>query len=38
MGDSRGANRVLAGRHKVRIPLGRPWHNGRVILKWILKK
>jgi len=37
MGDSRGANRVLAGRHKVRIPLGRPWHNGRVILKWILR-
>jgi len=38
MGDSRGANRVLVGRHEVKIPLGKPWHNGKVILKWIFKQ
>ena len=38
MGDSTGANRVLVGRPEVKISLGRPRHNGRVILEWIFKR
>jgi hypothetical protein len=39
MGESRGAYRVLVGKHEGRRPLVRPRHRWeRVILKWILEK
>jgi hypothetical protein len=38
MGDKRRADRVLVGRPEKKIPLGRPRHNGRMILKWIFKR
>ena len=38
MGERRGAYRVLVGKPEGRRPLGRPSVDGRIILKWILKK
>jgi len=38
MGDKRHADRVLVGRPEEKIPLGRPRHSGRMILKWIFKR
>jgi len=32
--DREVAHRVLVGRPKGKRPLGRPRHNGRIILKW----
>jgi hypothetical protein len=37
LGEKRGAYRILVGRPEGRRPLGRPRHNGRIILKWIKK-
>jgi hypothetical protein len=38
MGEKRGAYRILVWRPEGRRPLGRPGIDGRIILKWILKK
>jgi hypothetical protein len=38
MGDRRGAYRVLVEKPEGKRPLGKPRHNRRIILKWILKK
>jgi hypothetical protein len=38
MGDRRVAYRVLVERPEGKRPLGRPSVDGRMILKWILKR
>jgi hypothetical protein len=38
MGDGRGVLRALVGKSEGRRPLGRPRRNGRIILRWILRK
>jgi hypothetical protein len=38
MGEGRGAYRILVARPKGRNHLGAPDVDGRIILKWILKK
>jgi hypothetical protein len=35
-GERRGAYRALMWKPEGRRPLGRPRHNGRIILKWML--
>jgi hypothetical protein len=37
MGKSRGKYRVLVGKPKGRIPLGRPRFRWGIILKWIFE-
>jgi hypothetical protein len=34
MGEMRGTHSVLVKKPEERKPLGRPRHNGRIILKW----
>jgi hypothetical protein len=36
MGEMRNACNILVGKPKGKRPLGRPGHNGRIILDWIL--
>ena len=38
MGDSRGEYTVLVGRPEGKRPLGRPNVEGKITLKWMLKK
>ena len=38
MGDKRGVYRVLAGNLRESHHLGDPGVNGRIILRWILRK
>jgi hypothetical protein len=38
MGDIRSAHKILAGNPEGKIPLGRFRVNGKIILKWILRK
>jgi hypothetical protein len=33
-----GVYRVLVGKPEGKRPLGRPWHRGRIILRWIFRK
>jgi len=36
--DRRGALRILVGKPEGKRPLGRPKHQQKIVLKWILKK
>jgi hypothetical protein len=38
MGERRGACMVLVGKTEGKSPLGRPSINGKIILRWILRK
>jgi hypothetical protein len=38
MGEKRGLYRILVGRPERRHHLGDPGIDGRIILKWIIKK
>ena len=38
MEEGRGVDKVLVGKPEGKRPLGRPRVDGRIILKWILKK
>ena len=38
MEEGRGVHKVLVGKPEGKRPLGRPRVDGRIILKWILKK
>jgi hypothetical protein len=35
MGEKRNACRILVGKPEGKKPLGRPRHNGLILLKWI---
>ena len=38
MGEDRGVHRALVGKPEGKRPLGRPDVDGRIILRWILRK
>jgi hypothetical protein len=38
VGERRGAYRMYVEKRKDKIPLGRPFLDGRMMLKWVLKK
>jgi hypothetical protein len=38
MGEVRGAYNILVGKPEGRRPLGRPRLDGRITLRWILRK
>jgi hypothetical protein len=38
MGEERGVYRALVGKSEGKRPLGRPDVDGRIILRWILRK
>jgi len=38
MGEGRGVSKVLVGKPEGKRPLGRPGADGRIILRWIVRK
>ena len=38
MGEGKGVYRVLVGKPERKTPLGKPGVDGRIILRWILRK
>jgi len=38
IGERRGVNRVLVGKHEGKRPLWRPSVDGRIISRWIFRK